>query len=255
VGAHFDRLSFVFPAWNEQEMLQHTVAAAREAGDHLVDIGEVADFEIVLVDDGSTDRTPELADELASLDHRVRAVHHERNRGLGAAVRSGVGAATGDVILYTDADLPFDLLLTAKALRLLRIYDADIVSAYRFDRTGEGPKRFLFSHVYNWLVRTVLWVRVRDVNFAGKLLRREVFDHVTLESEGSFIDVELLGTAERLGFHIVQFGVDYFPRTRGTSTLASGAVIRQMVTDLLRSRRRLRRLQPLSEHTRRPVNP
>jgi len=232
VAADFQLLSFVFPAWNEEEMISQTVVAATEAGEELIAQHEVADYEIVLVDDGSSDRTPALIDELAAADTHVRAVHHERNRGLGASVRSGFDAAKGDAILYTDADLPFDLLLLQKAFRLLRIYDADIVSMYRFDRTAEGPKRYLYSHLYNWLVRSLLGVRLRDVNFAGKLIRREVLDHVDLRSEGSFVDVELMAQAVRLGFNIIQFGVDYFPRARGASTLSSPTVIVKMLREL-----------------------
>ena len=121
----------------------------------------------------------------------------------------------------------------------MRIYEADIVSAFRFDRTGEGARRAVYSYVYNHLVRTVLGVRVRDVNFACKLVRRRVLDHVELRSEGSFIDVELLARAQRLGFHTVQFGVDYFPRTRGISTLSSNAVIVQIVREMLALHREL----------------
>ena len=244
--ANFDLLSFVFPAWNEQEMLPSTVTAATEAGSQLVDTGEIANYEIILVDDGSSDRTPELVDELELADPHVRAVHHRHNRGLGATVRTGLEHANGDIVLYTDADLPFDLVLLHKAMRLLRIYDADIVSMYRFDRTAEGPKRYIYSHLYNWLVRTALNVRLRDVNFAGKLIRRGVLDEVELVSEGSFIDVELMVQAERLGFTIIQFGVDYFSRTRGESTLAAPGVIVGIIKELGQQRRRLREVQPLT---------
>lgn len=245
MAPHFARLSLVFPAWNEAAMIERTVVAANDIGMRLIDDGTVADYEIVIVDDGSTDETPSLLDKVVAADPRVGAVHHDSNRGLGAAVRSGFDAASGDVLLYTDADLPFDLLELHKALRLLRLYEADIVSMYRFDRTGEGPKRFLFSYAYNWLIRFALGVRVRDVNFAGKLLRRDVLDNLDLQSEGSFFDAELLAKAERLGFTIVQFGVDYFPRTRGTSTLAAGPVIVDMLRDVVRRRSELRQIRPL----------
>lgn len=251
MSATFSRLSFVFPAWNEAEMLDQTVLAAIEAGQALVSASEVTDYEIVLVDDGSSDSTPQLVDELASQHESVVAVHHAHNRGLGASVRSGFDAATGDIVLYTDADLPFDLLLLDKAFRLLRIYDADIVSMYRFDRTSEGPKRYWFSHVYNWLVRYSLGVKLRDVNFAGKLIRRDVLDHVDLRSEGSFIDVELMAQATRLGYAVIQFGVDYFPRTRGTSTLAAPKVIVNILRDLRTERDRLRSIQPMDATQRR----
>ncbi len=232
-------------------MLAQTMVAATEAGVHLVEAGEIGDYEIVLVDDGSTDRTGSIIDELAAGDERVVAVRHGHNRGLGAAIRSGFDAASGDIVCYTDTDLPFDLLLLAKAFRLLRIYDADIVSMYRFDRTAEGPKRYWFSHLYNWLVRYALDVKLRDVNFAGKLIRRDVLDRVDLRSEGSFLDVELIAQAQRLGFGIIQFGVDYFPRTRGDSTLAAPGVIVKILSELRRERRRLRGVEPLSPAERR----
>ena len=135
-------------------------------------------------------------------------------------------------MLYTDADLPCELVEADKALRLMRLYEADIVSAYRFDRTAEGAQRALYSFVYNHLVRWVLGVRIRDVNFAFKLVRRRVLDHVELVSEGSFIDAELVAKAHKRGFRLVQFGVDYIARTRGTSTLSSPGVIVQMLREL-----------------------
>ncbi len=151
-------------------------------------------------------------------------------------------------MLYTDADMPFDLADLGKALRLMHVYDADIVSAYRFDRTGEGAKRALYSHVYNSLVKTLFRLRIRDVNFAFKLIRREVLDHLELVSEGSFIDVELLAKAQRLGFYIIQFGVDYFPRERGTSTLSSPKVIVKILRELLQLLPSVRKVEPLPEH-------
>jgi glycosyltransferase involved in cell wall biosynthesis len=227
-----DRLSFVFPMWNEEAMIRRTVAAAREAGTRLVYAGQVGSFEVVLVDDASTDDTGKLADELADDDPRIVVVHHPTNRKLGGALKSGFATATGDVVLYTDADLPCELVEADKALRLLRLYEADLVTAYRFDRTAEGAQRAVYSYVYNHLVRWVLGVRVRDVNFAFKLIRRRVLDHVDLVSEGSFIDAELMAKAHRLGFRYVQFGVDYIARTRGTSTLSSPGVIVKIVREL-----------------------
>jgi glycosyltransferase involved in cell wall biosynthesis len=241
----FGTLTLMFPMWNEEEMIHRTVGAARETGEDLIASGDIGDYEILLVDDASTDATGKLADELAARNPRVRVVHHAQNRKLGGSVRTGLTEASGDLVLYTDADMPFDLADLGKALRLMRVYDADIVSAYRFDRTGEGALRAVYSYVYNSLVKIVLGLRIRDVNFAFKLLRKNVINHIELESEGSLIDVELLAKAQRLGFHIIQFGVDYFPRDRGTSTLSSPAVIVNIVKELshlLPSMRRVERL-------------
>jgi glycosyltransferase involved in cell wall biosynthesis len=239
------RLSFVFPMWNEEAMIRRTVAAAREAGERLVRDGQIASFDVVLVDDASTDGTGKIADELALDDPRIEVVHHAENRTLGGALKSGFATATGDLVLYTDADLPCELVEVDKALRLLRLYDADVVSAYRFDRTAEGLQRTVYSFVYNHLVRWALGVRVRDVNFAFKLIRARVFDHIELVSEGSFIDAELVAKANRRGFRLVQFGVDYIARTRGVSTLSSPRVIVRMVRELRVLRPEIARLDRL----------
>jgi glycosyltransferase involved in cell wall biosynthesis len=243
----FGNLTFMFPMWNEEEMIQRTVGAARETADDLIADGHIGDYEILIVDDASTDATGKIADELAASDPRVRVVHHAENRKLGGSVRTGLDAARSDLVLYTDADMPFDLADLGKALRLMRVYDADIVSAYRFDRTGEGGKRAVYSYVYNSMVKLMLQLRIRDVNFAFKLLRKNVIEHLDLQSEGSLIDVELLAKAQRLGFHIIQFGVDYFPRDRGTSTLSSPAVIKNIVKELYELWPSIRRVERLPD--------
>lgn len=226
-------LSVVLPCWNEAEGIDAAIATASEAARAAARSGDVTAWEIVVVDDGSVDETAEVVGRAASTDPAVRLVTHTRNRGLGAAIRSGLTAARGDLVLYTDADLPCDLVEDlGKALRLLRVYEADVVAAYRHDRTGEGPRRAIYSVLYNSFVRTAFRLRVRDVNFAFKLMRRQVVDALQLSSEGSFIDVELLVQAQRRGFKIVQFGVDYFPRTRGVSTLSSASTVTTMVREM-----------------------
>lgn len=222
-------LSIVFPAYNESAGIERAIAAALEAGGDLMLAGEIDTFEVVVVDDGSVDDTAAIVARLASEHPEVVGVEREENGGLGAAVRTGFERSCGELVLYTDADLPFDLHDLHKAIRLARHYDADIVSAYRHDRTGEGVRRLVYSYLYNTFIHTAFGLRIRDVNFAGKLVRRCVLDAVTLQSNGSFIDVELLARAERRGFAIVQFGVDYFPRSRGVSTLSSVNVIREMM--------------------------
>jgi glycosyltransferase involved in cell wall biosynthesis len=247
-----ESLTIFFPAWNEEETIERAVAAAFDAGDGLVAAGEIEWFEVLIIDDASTDRTPEIADKLAAENERVRVVHHAVNRKLGGSLRTGFAESRGELVLYTDADLPFDMAEAAKAVRLLRIYDADIVSAFRFDRTGEGPRRLVYSYVYNHLVQLLFGLRLRDMNFAFKLVRRRVLEHVDLQSEGSFIDVELLARAQKMGFSIIQFGVDYFPRTRGISTLSSNAVILTILREMRSLRADLAALQPLPPEVLRP---
>jgi glycosyltransferase involved in cell wall biosynthesis len=241
----FGLLSIFFPMWNEEEYLHRAVGAAQEICERLIDDGEIEDYEVIVVDDASTDATGRLADEMAAADPHVRVVHHAVNRKLGGSIKSGFEAAKGDVVLYTDADLPFEMIELVRAIRVLRTYEADVVSAYRLDRTGEGPRRAVYSWIYNGLIRAMFGTRLRDINFAFKLCRRRVLDHVSLSSEGSFIDAELVIRAQRSGFEIVQIGVDYFPRTRGVSTLSSLSVIRTMLREMSALHDDLRSVTPV----------
>ena len=245
VQPNFKKLSVFFPMWNEQEYIERALGAAREACDTLVAQGEIGDYELLVVDDASTDNTGAMADEIATQDPHVRVVHHPVNRKLGGSLKTGFASVTGDLVLYTDADLPFDMDELIKACRVMRHYEADIVSAFRLDRTGEGYVRVVYSFFYNAMVRYMFGVKMRDVNFAFKLCRRSIFDHVTLESEGSFIDAELVISARRYGYKVVQFGVDYFPRTRGVSTLSSPTVIVKILREMWQLRAKLRRITPV----------
>ena len=246
-ASSFRKLSVFFPMWNEEDYIVRAVEAAREECDDLMAGGEIADYEVIIVDDASTDSTPAIAASLAARDPRVRVVTHPVNRKLGGSMRSGFAAATGDLVLYTDADLPFDMHDVHKAIRLLRYYDADVVSAYRFDRTGEGWVRVVYSFFYNMLVRVLFGVRFRDIIFAFKLCRTRIFEKVDLRSEGSFIDAELIVKAKRHGYEAIQFGVDYFPRTRGVSTLSSPTVIAKILREAFALRREIRSIAPSTE--------
>lgn len=228
------RLSAVVPMWNEEASISRTVSALVGAFDDLVATGLIRSWELILVDDGSTDATGALADALATSDPHIRAVHHDRNRALGAAIRTGFAASSGDLILYTDADLPFDPAEVALVLRTLDERQADIVAAYRLDRGDDGPRRRAYTLVYNWLVGVVLGLDVDDVNFAAKLVRRDLLDRIELRSEGSFIDAELLARAEAAGATVVQVGVTYWPRTAGTSTLSSARAIATILVEMAR---------------------
>ena len=234
-------ISIVFPMYNEEAYIHRAIRAARAA------LAEITpDHEIVIVDDASTDRTGALADELARADPRVKVVHNERNRKLGGSIKTGLATATGDLVLYTDADLPFDLQELGRAVRLLEYQQADVLAAYRFDRTSEGLVRTVYSFCYNLLIRALFGLAVKDINFSFKLFRRSLLQKIELKSEGSFIDAEFLIRARKAGATIVQIGVDYFPRSRGVSTLSSPGVIVTILREMWALRRELRALQPVT---------
>jgi len=236
--------SVVIPMWNEEDSFAATVGVLLAACDDLAARGAIETFELVLVDDASGDSTGALADAAAAADHRIRALHHEHNLGLGGSIRTGLAGARGDVVLYTDADLPFDLFELPRLVRLLQVYEAGILSAWRTDRHSEGFRRTLYSGFYNLLVRVLLRLRVRDVNFACKMIRREVLDDIELRSTGSFIDAELIARANRRGHRIIQVGLDYFARSVGVSTLSSWRTIRGILREMFSMSREIRRLRP-----------
>ena len=241
----FRKLSMFFPMWNEEAYIERAIGYAKEECELLLAAGQILDYELIVVNDASTDNTAQMADAMAIADPHVKVVHHPVNRKLGGSIKSGFAAATGDVVLYSDADLPFDMAEVGRAVRLMRYYDADIVSAFRHDRTGEGSSRAIYTFFYNILIRRLFGVRLRDINFAFKLCRTRIFEHITLQSEGSFIDAELIIRTKKLGFDVIQFGVDYFPRTRGESTLASLGVIKTILREMFALRKELRDIKPV----------
>lgn len=214
---------------NEEDYVRRAIEAAR-AGAGTV----VGDLEILVVDDGSTDRTREIADEISRADPVVRVVSRPGGPGLGGALRAGYAAARGDLVLYSDADLPFDFHEVARAVRLLEYQEAEVLAAYRFDRTSEGLLRTVYTLVYSALVRLLFGLRLRDINFSFKLFRRSLLERIELRSEGSFIDAEFLVRARNAGARVIQMGVDYFPRARGRSTLASPFVILVILAEMAR---------------------
>ncbi|HEV2012172.1 MAG TPA: glycosyltransferase family 2 protein, partial [Candidatus Limnocylindria bacterium] len=209
-------ISLVVPMYNEEENIEHAVGVATRALDEFA-----SRHEIVIVDDASTDRSPEIVRRLAAADPRIKVIRHEHNEKLGGTLRDGFGAASMDLILYMDADLPFDPREIGRAISAMEVTRADMIAAYRYDRTGEGLRRAVYSYVYNGLIGVLFGWPHRDINFAFKLMKREILDAVELRSEGSLISAELITKTKNLGFTVQQIGLDYFPRTRGRSTLSS----------------------------------
>lgn len=227
--AKYPSISLFLPAWNEEDYVERAVGRAVEALTQLTD-----DFEIIVVNDASTDRTQELAEAMTERIPQLRVINHPVNLKLGGAMRTGLAASTKDIVVYSDIDLPWDLRELERSLHLMDYLEADMICAFRFDRTSEGPKRIVYSFVYNMLIRALFDIQIKDVNFSFKVMHRRVLESMELKSQGSFIDAELVVKAIRKGFRVFQMGVDYFPRTRGVSTLASPSVIVKMVKELVK---------------------
>ncbi len=217
-------LSFVFPMYNEIENIKPCIEGAIYIGEKLG-----IDFEIVVVNDASTDGCEKLAEEMAKTIPQIKVLHHEKNRKLGGTLRTGFYGATKDYILYMDSDLPLDFDDVAEAIP--KIGDFDILIGYRLTR-DESIKRKILSTGYNLLIRTLFGLQAKDVNFSFKLFKREILEKISLKSEGSFIDAELLIEARRAGYQMTQVGLPYHPRIAGESTLASTSVIQKTFEEM-----------------------
>ncbi len=209
-----------------------------EALETLPSIAET--FEIIAVDDGSRDRTGEIADRLAAAHPGVvRAVHHEVNRGYGGALRSGFEAARYELLAFTDGDRQFRVADLARLTARLGAPDhPDVVAGYRI-RRADPAIRVVYARTYKLANRVFFGLRVRDVDCACKLFRREALEGVRVESGGAFFSAELLIKVAAAGRTVVEVGVPHYPRTAGSPTGARPSVIWRAVKDFWGTRLRM----------------
>jgi len=205
------------PAYNEQDVLPVTLAEAVEALDEICE-----DWELLMVDDGSKDRTPEILADWSAKDPRIKVLTQNPNQGYSKALIRGFYSASKDAVFYTDADAQFDLRELTRLHPYLEEYD--LVAGYRVGRKDPAI-RFVTSFVYNNLQSLVLGTHVRDVNCAFKLFRKSFFDVVKLDSDGFVIDAEIYIRAKKAGLRWTQLGVTHRPRTMGSTTVKVSTVV------------------------------
>jgi glycosyltransferase involved in cell wall biosynthesis len=220
-------LSYFFPAHNEEANLEALVTEALAALPALADR-----FEIIVVDDGSRDATPAIAERLAGAHPDiVRAVHHPTNLGYGAALRSGFRAARYDLVCFTDGDRQFRVADLGRLTARFQEPDApDVVVGYRITR-ADPVIRTIYARIYKLANRLLFGLRVRDVDCACKLFRRSALEGVRVESGGAFFSAELLTKLRAAGRSVVEVGVAHYPRTAGSPTGAKVSVIWRAVKD------------------------
>ena len=224
-------LSIFFPCFNEKDAVAPLTEKCLAIAHQICD-----DFEVILVDDGSTDGTAELADQLANEHTSVRVIHHAQNSGYGAALQSGFRAACKEYVFYTDGDGQFDV--NELPLLLPLIGQCDIVSAYRLKRQ-DNLFRKINAFCWTSLVGFLFNLKVKDIDCAFKLYKREIFDHLEMHSTGALIDTEILARAQRNGYTITQTGVHHYPREAGQQTGANIKVILRAFRELFRLRKNI----------------
>jgi glycosyltransferase involved in cell wall biosynthesis len=171
--------------------------------------------EVIIINDGSTDGTGQIAEELhAKNNGYVKVIHHSKSAGYGNALKAGFTAAQHDLIFFTDGDYQFDMNDLYRALSLIE--GNDIVVGYRQNR--KDPKhRIWLSKGYNLLVRILFGLKLKDIDCSFKLFKRTALGKITIESDGYFIDTEIMVKAKKQGLIINEFGVKHLPRSFGVS--------------------------------------
>ena len=232
------KISLVLPAHNEEPNIRTVVEEAAE-----VLPTAFSDYEIVVVNDGSKDRTLEIAQALADENPHVRVVNHPVNRGYGAAVTSGFNAATSDFIMFMDSDRQFDIndihLLTP------HVPEYDIVAGYRIKR-NDPAHRLLNAKLFGTAVKLLFDIKVRDIDCAFKIMRGEVLRGINLESPGALINTEILAKANVQGRTLTQVGVNHYPRLEGEQSGASVKVVLRAFWEMVRLWWRMRSYVPPS---------
>jgi len=192
------------------------------------------DYEIVVADDASTDGSGDIVDAIAAADAHVKSVRLKKNTKFGGALKEGLKKASKDIVLYTDSDFPAKEDDIKKALELLDESGSDIVTAYSLVIKDASLKRIAMSRVYNFLVRLLFGLKLRDINSGLKIYRQAALRGLNLVSRSPFIDVEIFAEAMKRGCKISQYGLIFELRTKGTSTISRPGVVARTFWDMVK---------------------
>jgi len=220
-------LSVFFPAYNDSGTIASLVIAAVQTAGRLT-----SDFEVLVINDGSTDATAEVIDELGRLYPQVRPIHHERNRGYGGALRTGFASATKEWIFYTDGDAQYDPREITRLWEQVRP-EVDLVNGYKISRS-DPLHRIVIGRVYHHVVKRLFGLTVRDVDCDFRLIRRSVFDTVALEKSSGVICLELMKKITDADFAIVEVPVHHYHRAHGKSQFFNFPRLARTAVDVFR---------------------
>ena len=219
-------ISFVLPMYNEAEAIEDTLKEIVSVAGHLSD-----NYEIIVVDDGSTDNSSAIADNISKKNSKIITIHLEKNTKFGGALKEGLKKATKEIVIYTDSDLPVGLEDIKKTVPMLD--SADIVTATSMVKKGENIKRKIISAVYNLLIQVLFRTGIRDINSGYKIYKREILQDMDLRSNSPFIDVEIFIKAKKKNAKIIEYPIIFRPRKKGVSKISRVPVIIQTFLDML----------------------
>ncbi len=223
-------LSVFFPAYYDEGNIDKVVTKAVEVLEEL----RLKDYEVTIIEDGSPDKTGEAADKLAEKFPKVKVIHHKKNMGYGATLYEGFNSAKMDYVFYTDGDNQFDLEELKKFVAMLPY--CDIVVGYR-KKKQYSTYRKITSFVYNLLLRFIFDIDYIDIDCAFKLLKRDLFDKISIKTKDAFIDAEIMIQANLLGYRSTEIGVKHLPRVDGISTAARPSIIIRTIKEIIQFRK------------------
>ncbi len=226
-GKPIKSLTIFFPAFNDAGTIASMVISAIGAARELV-----SEFEVLVVNDGSTDHTGKILTELALLCPALRVIHHEKNRGYGAALRTGFLEASKEWLFYTDGDAQYDPREMGRLLTALGP-DIDVVNGYKLLR-HDPLHRVIIGHIYNFTVKLLFRIKLRDVDCDFRLIRTSLFKQVPLTSCSGTICVELVKKSQDLGLRFAEVPVHHFHRAYGRSQFFNFRRLWKTAADLLR---------------------
>jgi len=226
-----ESLSIFFPVFNDEATVRRVAEKAVRVASQLTD-----DYEVVIVNDGSPDNSGTYADAVARECAAVRVIHHPRNLGYGAAVRTGLAACRKEWICFTDGDDEYDLHDLKKLWKLREFYD--LVITFRYVRRYSGL-RIVISQVYNRLLRRLFYLRFRDVSTGLRLVRKSIVDEIDLFSDSPFIGAEIVIKTMLKGYRVGELGIQMFPREFGSGSSTSPENIYRTIVDMTRCYRRV----------------
>ena len=223
-------LSVFFPAYYDEKNIGKVVDSAVRVLEEL----KLKDYEVIIIEDGSPDKTDEVADALAGKYPKVRVIHHEKNMGYGATLKDGFLNAKLDYVFYTDGDNQFDLNELKKFVALIPY--SDIVVGYRKKKQYSLYRKFT-SLCYNYLLKLIFDIHFWDIDCAFKLFRSDLFKKININSVDAFIDAEIMLKAKLLDYSVTEIGVMHLPRVDGISTGARPSVIIRTIKEVFEYRK------------------
>jgi glycosyltransferase involved in cell wall biosynthesis len=221
-------ISAFFPCYNDGGTIASMVLSA------LVTLRQITDdYEVIVVDDAGQDYAPLILEELERIyPGEVRIIRHERNRGYGGALRSGFAAATKEWVFYTDGDAQYDPRELKNLVAALR-EGVDVVNGYKIDRSDPLIRKII-GRIYHYTVKFLFGFRLRDVDCDFRLIRRSIFDRITLESNHGTICLEMVKKMQDAGFRFVEVPVHHYHRAYGRSQFFNFPRLWRTARDLVR---------------------